>query len=636
MNSMKRLSQNLFVLGLLLAAIPCIVQIAFVFYLTDTLHELQGRLEEQWQSEEIIRRACQLCRDSTDTLVWMQMPANLQMLFEGHRAGNQLERPWREYLALVKMAEKIPEQQETLKAFIPAANIIFELQRKELEDSLIQQRINDSMTREERWQRRAEYRKSHPRKVIARTINTHYKHKLHEMGPGYIEGLAKIVNNEEVRQAASDRFGAASIRSLNSQLLLFALVSIAMTLMLGFLYAVSIRRPLRRLSENARLMSERKKLLPAMGNSGTFGKLDQLLHLTAAGVESALLREREVYENAADLICIVDLNGDFISINPFVERMLGYRPADLIGQPVNVLAQVEQSLLIDEYIRDAIQAKEMKLFDIRLQSTAGKVIETRWSCIWSDNQRRLFCVAHDVTEEKAIEVLKQDFADMISHDLRSPLMAMGNALTLIEQGVKGPISDDARLSVQASSRNVDKLIALVNDLLDFQKLKAGKMELKLERYRLETIVAEAAELLMETAKDKGIALVLPEGETFLECDYNKILQTIVNLLSNAIKFSPENSQVTVSTGLVSDGQIDKAQRLARLSVRDSGPGVPEDFRGKIFEPFEQAASGREKVGTGLGLAICKLTVEAHGGKISFEPAEPGSVFVVELSLTPQD
>ncbi len=241
-----------------------------------------------------------------------------------------------------------------------------------------------------------------------------------------------------------------------------------MTLLLGSLYAVSIRRPLRRLSENARLLSQRQKLLPAMSNTGSFGKLDQLLHLTAAGVESALLKEREVFENAADLICIIDENGNFVSINPIVERMLGSQPSDLIGRQVNMLAQVEQSLLIDEYIRDAIQAREMKRFDVRLQSLGGTVIETRWSCIWSESQRRLFCVAHDVTEEKAIEVLKQDFADMISHDLRSPLMAMSNALTLIEKGVKGDISDDARLSVQASSKNVDKLIALVNDLLDFK------------------------------------------------------------------------------------------------------------------------------------------------------------------------
>lgn len=641
MNSVKKFSQNLFVLGLLLVAIPCFVQVAFVVYLSNTLNELQERLEEQWHSEELIRRACQLCRDSTDTLVWMQMPLQLQTIFEGQRAGNQLERPWREYLALVKMASEIPEQQETLKTFVPIANTLFELQKKELEAAMNVERAYNRIPLKVRDKFWAEKRKIRAKAHMSTGDTNSYKRQLHEYGPGFIEGIAKIVSNEEVRQAASDKFGAASIASLNSKLSLFALVTIAMTLLLGSLYAVSIRRPLRRLSENARLLSQREKLLPAMTNAGAFGKLDQLLHLTAAGVESALLKEREVFENAADLICIIDENSNFISINPFVERMLGYQPADLVGQPVNVLAQVEQSLLIDEYIRDAIKARELKRFDIRLQSANGKIIETRWSCIWSESQHRLFCVAHDVTEDKVIEVLKQDFADMISHDLRSPLMAMSHALTLIEKGVKGPISENARLSVEASSKNVEKLIALVNDLLDFQKLKAGKMELKLERSCLETIVSEAAELLVETARSKSVVLCLPEGETFLECDYNKIFQTIVNLLSNAIKFSPENSQVTVNVNLVRAGQKDNFESLVRLSVRDSGPGVPEDFRVKIFEPFEQASSGREKEGTGLGLAICKLIVEAHGGKISvepvntLEPVERGSVFVVDLPLAAQ-
>ncbi len=113
MNSVRKFSQNLFVLGLLLVAIPCLVQVAFVVYLSNTLNELQVQLEEQWHSEELIRRACQLCRDSTDTLVWMQMPSQLQEIFEGQRAGNQLERPLREYRTLVKMASEIPEQKSS-------------------------------------------------------------------------------------------------------------------------------------------------------------------------------------------------------------------------------------------------------------------------------------------------------------------------------------------------------------------------------------------------------------------------------------------------------------------------------------------------------------------------------------------
>ncbi len=178
------------------------------------------------------------------------------------------------------------------------------------------------------------------------------------------------------------------------------------------------------------------------------------------------------------------------------------------------------------------------------------MVDTRWSCLWSDAERKLFCVVRDVTEEKRVERLKQDFADMISHDLRSPLMAMGNALTLIKSGVKGPVPEAAKPRIDISARNVEKLIVLVNDLLDFQKLKAGKMELVLEPVVLESIIRDAAELVAESASAKNVALDLPSSETTIACDQNKLMQTVVNLISNAIKFSSAGGAVIV--------QVDKS------------------------------------------------------------------------------
>ncbi len=238
----------------------------------------------------------------------------------------------------------------------------------------------------------------------------------------------------------------------------------------------------------------------------------------------------------------------------------------------------------------------------------------------------LFCVVRDVTEEKKIEQLKQDFTNMISHDLRSPLMAMGNSLTLLKAGVKGDLPDDALKRIDMSARNVDKLIVLVNDLLDFQKLKAGRMELTLEPAVLESIVKDAADLVEEAANEKSVELVLPAGETVIVCDRNKLLQTSVNLISNAIKFSSTAGKVVISLR-------DAADRVF-LTVSDTGPGVPAAFQQRIFEPFEQAPSGKKNEGTGLGLAICKLVVEAHGGTIAvsnqFETEPHGSIFTVEL------
>ncbi len=193
--------------------------------------------------------------------------------------------------------------------------------------------------------------------------------------------------------------------------------------------------------------------------------------------------------------------------------------------------------------------------------------------------------------------------------------------------------EDARKRIDLSARNVEKLIVLVNDLLDFQKLKAGKMELIIEDASLQSVIKDAADLLEETAKDKNVEIELPEGDDRLFCDRNKLLQAAVNLISNAIKFSGENGKVSV---LVRD----QGDRIA-FAVTDTGPGVPADFQQRIFEPFEQAPSGKKSEGTGLGLAICKLVVEAHGGSVRADniadlptpgssSAAHGSVFTVEL------
>lgn len=628
--TMKRFRPNLFALGITLVVIPFFVQIFFVVYFAGLLGEMQKRLESQWKSEQLIRLASQLCRDSTDVMVWMQMSPELKGMFENDFTNSQLDKPLQRYLALVELAKNVPEQKETLKDFSRVATTLFALQREELDAYVMDVRAVTKAKKSDLMPiDGSSSRKLAPgeRSVAAKNK---YKDDLREFGPAFFEGISKIVSNEEVKQAEANSFGASTIASLHKRLLVFILLSTAVTALLGFVYAFAIRRPLRHLNENARLLSRREALLPPIGGNDAFGKLDTLLHQTSKGVETALQRERAAIENAADVICTIDEKGNFLSINPFVERLLGYRAEELVGKPASVLAQPEHSLLIEEYVRSAISNSELTRFEVRLQSKKGDVIDTAWSCIWSQRERQLFCIAHDVSQERAIAALKQDFADMISHDLRSPLMAMSNALVLIERGAKGPLSEEAAKKVSASSRNVEKLIELVNDLLDFQKLKSGSMELRIARCDLESIVRNAAEFLIETASSKNIELVLPKGETLFDCDEGKVTQVVVNLLSNAIKFSPNGTQVFARVETVSSNKNGRNDSVIRLSISDKGPGIPEDSLQRIFEPFEQAHAKTVKEGTGLGLAICKLIVEAHGGTIVAHSSVLGSTFVVEF------
>lgn len=671
---MIRLSGSVSTRGLILVLVPLIMQVVFVLWLAAVLANAQQKLKAQWASEALIQKACELSRDTTDVIVYMQMPRDIKEMVGRDVSQAGMERPRKDFEILKQMAGKNPRHKEALENIENVGFTLGKLQQREKEKLEQLQRSYDKL--DEIKQRRAivEEGKARQRSKLMASGNAvperlmpetyqddsvekrqiklnrkrikhlsgvqtpdDYKVTLAESGPKFYDAIDQLVNNEEEVMKDVNSFGARSISDINTMLFLVSFLGIGVTLALGYLYSVSIRNPLRHLGENGRRLSLRQALLPELAGQDEFAQLDHLLHLNSSEVEIALSRERAVMDNAADLICVLDENGYLLSVNPFVERMLGYLSEELLGQPINVLASVEHSLLADEFVRNSQTGSE-QLFELRLKGRNGDIVETRWSCIWSQEDKKLFCVVHDITEEKAIEQLKQDFADMISHDLRSPLMAMSNSFTLIEAGAKGEISPEAKVSVQASAKNVEKLIALVNDLLDFQKLKAGKMQLKLESCSLRSIVAEAAELLAESAQQKSVHLLLPEAEIMVDCDYNKILQTVVNLLSNAIKFSEPNSSVKVDARLGAGNVI--------LSVSDSGPGVPEAFRDKIFEPFEQAPSSRAKEGTGLGLAICKLVAEAHGGRVyveslpSVEPVRPpsstcseGSVFVLELPIS---
>jgi signal transduction histidine kinase len=198
---------------------------------------------------------------------------------------------------------------------------------------------------------------------------------------------------------------------------------------------------------------------------------------------------------------------------------------------------------------------------------------------------------------------------MVSNDLCTPLRAVKEAMTILEIGTEGHMSDAARREASSIGKNTDTLINLVTNLLEMHKLDAGTITLESESSSLETIIGESVALVRDFAESKKIAILIPSGNWSIICDPQKVRQTIVNLLSNAIKFSPENSPVTIDVVAESNS--------FEIRITDSGPGVPEPMRHRIFEPYEQVASDS---GQGTGLAICKMIVEAHGGTIGVRPA----------------
>ncbi|CAN5350998.1 hypothetical protein BH10CYA1_BH10CYA1_17180 [soil metagenome] len=395
-----------------------------------------------------------------------------------------------------------------------------------------------------------------------------------------------------------------------------ALVGVA----LAYFSSSTIRKPLERMVKNAVRMSTRQPLETELEGNDELAKLDRVLHSVNAAIEEALTSERNLITYAADLVFSIDRQGTFLSVNPFSKAMLGYASEELIGTSVLKLIPPENTEQVKKTLGSNYRGRESMLFETKMQCKT-EVIETSWSVIYSQRDRTFFCVAHNITERKHVERLKQDFIAMISHDLRTPLMSVSSSISLVQSGATGEISEAVEKELNSAERSVDHLIELVNDLLDFEKLEAGRMNFEVVPLLLSEVIDESVRLVSALVVDRKITIETPSEDLMVAGDQRKLIQVTVNLLSNALKHTPEGGVIKVQTKNI-DGMVE-------IAIHDQGPGVPDEYAEKIFAPFEQISHrATAALGTGLGLAICKLVVEAHGGKIAVRHSDllEGSAF----------
>ncbi|MGQ0715301.1 MAG: hybrid sensor histidine kinase/response regulator [Gemmatimonadaceae bacterium] len=236
----------------------------------------------------------------------------------------------------------------------------------------------------------------------------------------------------------------------------------------------------------------------------------------------------------------------------------------------------------------------------------------------------------DILQLREYEQMKSDFVATVSHELRTPLTSMRGALGLLLSGAAGTLSPQGRDLLQIANQNTERLIRLINDILDIEKIESGTITVRRDRCDLRRVLEATVAGVHGYATDHRVRVELVVPETAdVTGDEDRLIQVFTNLISNAVKFSPPDSEVVVS--------LEIGPEMARVSVRDRGPGIPHEFQGRIFGKFQQAetSASRRHGGTGLGLAIARAIVERHEGRISFTTGPSGTTFAVELpSLAP--
>jgi signal transduction histidine kinase/DNA-binding response OmpR family regulator len=251
---------------------------------------------------------------------------------------------------------------------------------------------------------------------------------------------------------------------------------------------------------------------------------------------------------------------------------------------------------------------------------------TRWESALADANRQL---SRDIVEIKRVDRMKTEFVSTVSHELRTPLTSIRGSLGLLAGGVAGELPAAAANLVNIAKNNCERLIRLINDILDIEKIESGQMRVDSQVVDLGPMIDQAILGNASFAAQHDVTVILDASAEALrvDVDSDRLNQVITNLLSNAVKFSPAGGEVRVRTARVGD--------RARVEVSDRGPGIPDEFLDRIFQKFSQADSSdtRQKSGSGLGLSISKAIVERLGGRIGFTTASGhGTTFHFELPL----
>ncbi|PTS84942.1 hypothetical protein DBR00_03845 [Pseudomonas sp. HMWF032] len=351
------------------------------------------------------------------------------------------------------------------------------------------------------------------------------------------------------------------------------------------------------------------------------------------------IREREDYlrallDNVLDAIITIDQQGYIETFNLAAERIFGYSHLEVSGHRATLLLPEPQRSMraryLSHFLKTGIQqmlGKEIELTALRSNGETF-TIELAISQISHQGERRFIAVIRDIEERKRIERMKNEFVSTVSHELRTPLTAIAGSLGLVNGGALGAVPAGMQQMLQIAQDNSQRLNLLINDLLDMEKLVAGKMFFELRPEPLQPLLEQAIEENQPYAEHFRVQLKLQTEATpaVVQVDRLRLAQVLANLLSNAAKFSPAGQTVDV--------QVTHQGQQVRVSVSDHGPGVPENFQSRIFSKFSQAdaTDTRQKGGTGLGLAISKEIIERMDGRIGFDsPPGQGATFWFELT-----
>ncbi|MCS7227760.1 MAG: ATP-binding protein, partial [Endomicrobia bacterium] len=415
------------------------------------------------------------------------------------------------------------------------------------------------------------------------------------------------------------------------------LILILLSTIISFLTATGISTPILKLINAAKTVASGNfnvniKIktydeLEILGD--TFNHMAQKLNEYAEIQLDKLIAEKTKTEaiifSIRDGIILTNYNGDILLINQKAKDILNISNETENMNIFNILSDN-----VKKVFEEAINQPN-KIFELDLSTENFARYYQTISLPVSTPKKEIIgvvTVLHDITLEKELDKMKDDFLHSITHDLRNPMTSIRGFIKFLSDGVAGPVNEQQKKMLETMDRASFKLLNMINDILDIAKLEAGKMELIMEKVNLVKVIQSVLELQQPQYERKNIKVIFtpPQQEILIDADGKLLERVYINLIGNAIKFTPEGGTITVGIKVNNDNTIESY-------VQDTGEGIPKEYQEKIFEKFGQVKN-KTKGGTGLGLTICKYIIEAHKGKIWVESEiGHGAKFIFTLPQT---
>lgn len=435
----------------------------------------------------------------------------------------------------------------------------------------------------------------------------------------FFHSIEKMAVQVEKRESSSPAKQLELRRTQELVLLAGFATNILASLLLVVFFSKDINSRLMVLVDNANRLANDKELNPVLDGSDEIAKLDQSFHQSANILAEARRKERSIFDNSQDAICVMDSNGKWLSFNPACEQIWGYSKDELKEKNLFSITHPDDLEATQKAFSEENRAPHTS-FENRVLHANGNSVNTLWSIAKKEGEPFLFCVAHDITARKQLEGMKKEFLAMVSHDLRTPLTSILGAIDLISVGATGPVPEEDKPLLQEASVSCSRLIDLINDLLDIDKIEAGKMQLSKERIVLKDMLKKAVE---QSGRSIQVENIENAAANFVEADPERLTRAVSGIIAFSAARKARRHKLTIQS--VPDG--------ISITLRDDAPALSAEQRAVLLDQDSATAissAPAEEANAWLLLTLAFRIIESHEGKCAVFSNETGNQISILL------